>query len=169
MQFARQSKIIHQKKTKNVKWEGTQIINLNILVNPMKIQSNLTFKLKFARAHIKEFRILNNIKSRSVKMHKIFHQICVDKSSNLNGISSKTINIKWRRKDNFMGMKINSIFYVSLIASNSKNDAHIFNSYCTFAVRHRKIEEKCLNQTQTLQQNKINIQNRLKTIFFYRK
>ena len=97
-------------------------------------------------------------------MHKIVHRICVEKSSNLNG-SPKIINIKWRRKENFMGMKINSLFYVSLIASNSENDAHIFNSHCTFAVRHRKIEENCLNQTQTLQQNKINIQNRLKTIF----
>ena len=64
-----------------------------------------------------------------------------------------------------MGMKINSLFYVSLIISNSENDVHIFNSHCTFEVRHRKIEEKCLNQTQTLQQNKINIQNRLETIF----
>ena len=100
---------------------------------------------------------MNNIESRSVKMHKIVHQICVEKSSNLNGFSSKTINIKWRRKENFMGMKINSLFYGSLIASNFENDAHIFNSHCTFAIRHRKIEEKCLNQTQTLQQNKINI------------
>ena len=109
---------------------------------------------------------MNNIESKSVKMNKIVHQICVDKSSNLNGISSKTINIKWRRKENFMvmGMKINSLFYVSLIASNSENDAYIFNSHCTFAVRHRKIKENCLNQTQTLQQNKINIWNRLKTI-----
>ena len=44
-----------------------------------------------------------------------------------------------------------------LCFAHSENDAHIFNSHCTFAVRHRKIEEKCLNQTQTLQQNKINI------------
>ena len=35
-------------------------------------------------------------------------------------------------------------------AHRSENNAHIFNSHCTFAVRHRKIEEKCLNQTQTL-------------------
>ena len=42
-------------------------------------------------------------------------------------------------------------------AHRSENNAHIFNSHCTFAVRHRKIEEKCLNQTQTLQQNKTKI------------
>ena len=48
-------------------------------------------------------------------------------------------------KENFMGMKINSLFYVSLIAGNFENDAHIFNSHCTFVVRHRKIEGKCLN------------------------
>ena len=65
-----------------------------------------------SRAHIKEFRILNNIESRSVTIHRIVHQICVDKTSNLNGINSKTINIKWRRKENFMRMKINSLFYV---------------------------------------------------------
>ena len=88
-------------------------------------------------------------------MHKIVHQICVEKSSNLNGISSKTINIKRRRKENFMGMKINSLFYVSLIASNSENDAHIFYSHCTFAIRHQKTDGKSLNQT--LQQIKTNI------------
>ena len=100
---------------------------------------------------------MNNNESRSVTMHRIVHQICIDKSTNLNGINSKTINIKWRRKENFMRMKINSRFYVLRIASNSENDAHIFNSHCTFAIRHRKIEEKCLNQTQTLKRNKINI------------
>ena len=98
---------------------------------------------------------MNNNESRSVTMHRIVHQICVDKSSNLNEINSKTINIKWRRKENLKRMKINSLFYVLHIVSNSENDAHIFYSHCTIAIRHQKIEGKSLNQT--LQQIKTNI------------